>query len=73
MIRPGDLPPDDSDFDEADDQTSQQDIHSNGLDDDYYDNTDEDNEPDLDELDQAYTASESAYTLFDDEDEDDDE
>ena len=72
MITPGDeIPLDDSYEDDADDQQSQKDIHSNGF--------DEENEIDLDELDatvdaaglqQAYDASESAYTL---DDEDDDE
>ena len=63
MIDPIDeLPPDDSGDLENQDQPSQQDIHSNGL-----DVAPEDLEPDpaseRDLLDQASRASESAYTL----------
>jgi hypothetical protein len=58
------LLPDDSDEFDADDQQSQQDIHSNGLDETpvYEEQTD----PDI--LQQSYDASESSYTLNLDED-----
>jgi hypothetical protein len=71
MIAPDDrLPLDDSE-NEEDEQLSQQDIHSNGFDDDVeY----EDNNADIDALDQAYDASEPSYTLnLDDDNTDDDE
>lgn len=63
MINPEDnLPFDDSDNEEADDQQSQKDIHSNGL--------DEETEPiedngssDADRLRQASDASEASFTL----------
>jgi len=73
MITPGDeIPLDDSYDDDADDQQSQKDIHSNGFDEENELDVDEDAEPvDIEGLQQAYDASESAYTL--DEDEDDDE
>jgi hypothetical protein len=71
MITPDDrLPLDDSE-NEEDEQLSQQDIHSNGFDDDveYEDDT-----ADTDALDQAYDASEPSYTLnLDDDNTDDDE
>lgn len=75
MIIPEDeIPLDDSFDDDAEDQQSQRDIHSNGL--------DEENELDpafLDEADpdklvQAYDAAESSYTLdLDDDDTGDDD
>ena len=70
MINPDDeLPPDDSDESEMDDQQSQRDIHSNGLDEDYEGSTVDDDDPAL--LKQAYDAAESSYTLdFDEEDDD---
>lgn len=73
MITPGDeIPLDDSYDDDADDQQSQKDIHSNGFDEENeVDLNDIDEPADIDGLEQAYDASESAYTL--DEDEDDDE
>jgi hypothetical protein len=73
MILPGDeIPLDDSYEDDADDQQSQKDIHSNGFDEEDEIDLDELDEPaDIEGLKQAYDASESAYTL--DEDEDDDE
>lgn len=73
MITPGDeIPLDDSYDDDADDQQSQKDIHSNGFDEENEIDLDEIDEPaDIEGLQQAYDASESAYTL--DEDEDDDE
>jgi hypothetical protein len=72
MITPGDeIPLDDSYEDDADDQQSQKDIHSNGFDDENEIDLDEIDEPaDIEGLQQAYDASESAYTL---DDEDDDE
>jgi len=73
MITPDDiLPPDDSDESEMDDQQSQRDIHSNGLEEDY-EAAREDEEPNPAELEQAYDASESSYTLHSDEDEDHDD
>ena len=63
MITPDDiLPVNDSNENEADDQQSQKDIHSNGLDDFSEDEIGEDN-VDTGKLQQAYDASESAYTL----------
>jgi len=72
MINPDDkLPPDDSDEDEMDDQQSQRDIHSNGLDEDYEPGSIDDYD-DSSNIKQAYDAAESAHTLnLDDEDEDD--
>jgi len=73
IIPDNQIPLDDSDNSNAEDQLSQQDIHSNGLDDipEPGDIVDDAN-PDL--LRQAYEASESAYTLnLDDDDTDDDE
>jgi hypothetical protein len=64
MITPDNqIPLDDSESSEADDQQSQQDIHSNGLDDapEPGDTVENDSEPD--KLQQAYDASESSYTL----------
>ncbi|MGN6394283.1 MAG: hypothetical protein ACTHMI_01875 [Mucilaginibacter sp.] len=70
MITPDDkIPVNDSDESEADDQQSQKDIHSNGLDDFAEDEIGEDN-ADPDKLRQAYDASEASYTLdFGDDDE----
>lgn len=66
MTNPEDqIPPDDSDEFDAADQQSQQDIHSNGLDETPVD----ENTTDTDILQQSYNASESAYTLNLDEDE----
>ena len=72
MINPEDeLPLDDSET-EDDEQLSQQDIHSNGFDEDAeYEATDE--EADIAGLQQAYDASESSYTLNLDDDDLDDE
>ncbi|RZK55033.1 MAG: hypothetical protein EOO91_14825 [Pedobacter sp.] len=63
MITPeNNIPLDDSQNAEADDQQSQKDIHSNGL-----DNTTnvegEIEQPNTDLLKQAYDASEASYTL----------
>ena len=60
MITPDDeLLPDDSETEDFE-QTSQQDIHSNGFDEEL---PLEDNAVDTDKLKQAYDASESSYTL----------
>ncbi|MFD0750731.1 hypothetical protein ACFQZS_11290 [Mucilaginibacter calamicampi] len=71
MITPDDeLLPDDSETEDFE-QTSQQDIHSIGLDDDVEYEAGEVDETDA--LNQAYDASESSYTLnLDDEPRDDD-
>ncbi len=71
MITPGDeIPLDDSYDDDADDQQSQKDIHSNGFDEEDEIDLDDLDVTDIDGLNQAYDPSESAYTL---DDEDDDE
>jgi hypothetical protein len=63
MITPDNqIPLDDSDDSQADDQLSQQDIHSNGLDDEP-EPGDVVDYANPDKLKQAYDASESAYTL----------
>jgi hypothetical protein len=65
MITPANpLPPDDSET-EDDEQLSQQDIHSNGFD----ENTAAGDIDETDALSQAYDASEPSYTLGSDEDE----
>jgi len=65
MITPANpLPPDDSET-EDDEQLSQQDIHSNGFD----DNTGMDDVDKTDALNQAYDASGPSYTLDSDDDE----
>ncbi len=62
MITPEDkLPADDSQTEEAQDQQSQKDIHSNGLDTTTSESGDE--QPNTDMLRQAYDASEPSYTL----------
>ena len=64
IIPDNQIPLDDSDNSEADDQQSQQDIHSNGLDDaPEPGDTLEDNDSERDKLKQAYDAAESSYTL----------
>ena len=70
MIQPDDeLLPDDSEPEDVE-QTSQQDIHSNGFDDD--DLIEDDTEDESDALSRAYEASEPSYTLnLDDEPQDD--
>ena len=66
MITPDDeLLPDDSETEDFE-QSSQQDIHSNGFDEEL---PLEENSVDTDKLTQAYDASESAYTLNLDDDE----
>jgi hypothetical protein len=62
MITPENtIPLDDSENSEAEDQQSQKDIHSNGLDE--TDLTAEDEQPDTEILKQAFDASEASYTL----------
>ncbi len=70
MITPDDeLLPDDSETEDVE-QTSQQDIHSNGFDDDEL--IEENTEDESDALSRAYEASEPSYTLnLDDEPKDD--
>jgi hypothetical protein len=63
MITPDNqIPIDDSENSDVEDQQSQQDIHSNGLD-DIPEPGDTVDFADPDKLKQAYDASESAYTL----------
>lgn len=62
MINPEDnLPVDDSQNTESDDQQSQKDIHSNGL--DHNDGPLEEEQANPDLLKQAFDASEASYTL----------
>ena len=75
MVTPDNqIPIDDSDENENDDQQSQKDVHSNGLDDFSEDEIGDDN-VDTDKLQRAYDAAESSYTLDlgGDDDTDDDE
>ena len=73
IIPDNQIPLDDSNESEADDQLSQKDIHSSGLDDAPEPGDTVDYE-DSDKLKRAYDASESAYTLnLDDDDTSDDE
>ena len=70
MITPDNqIPLDDSENSEADDQQSQKDVHSNGLD-DIPEPGDTVDYEDPDKLQRAYNASESSYTLDVDDDED---
>ena len=63
MINPeDDIPTNDADLSEADDQQSQKDIHSNGLD-DFAEPDEDDGEADADRLQQASDAAEPSYTL----------
>lgn len=63
MINPDDkIPVDDFDNSEADDQQSQQDVHSNGLNEEF-DSSAEESAPAIDLLQQASDASEAAFTL----------
>jgi len=63
MIEPEDIIPlDDSEDGDKEDQVSQQDVHSNGLDEERIPAAESD-EPATDLLRQAFAASESAYTL----------
>jgi hypothetical protein len=67
MISPDDkVPYDDSQDLDPEDQQSQQDIHSNGFDEEEEpDYDDSDGEADADRLQQASDASEASYTLND--------
>jgi hypothetical protein len=70
MITPDNqIPIDDSENSDAEDQRSQQDIHSNGLD-DLPEPGDTVDYADPDKLKRAYDAAESSYTLDLDEDDD---
>ncbi|MFI5452437.1 hypothetical protein ACHMWN_09790 [Pedobacter sp. UC225_61] len=63
MITPENtIPLDDSENSEAEDQQSQKDIHSNGLDEENL-IADEEEQPDTEILKQAFDASEPSYTL----------
>jgi len=63
MITPENkVPLDDFDNDDADDQQSQQDIHSNGFE-AHIDDSADDIEANTDLLDQAFDASEASFTL----------
>jgi hypothetical protein len=62
IIPDNQIPLDDSENSDAEDQPSQQDIHSNGLD-DAPEPGDIVDDADPDKLKQAYDASESAFTL----------
>ncbi|HWZ15346.1 MAG TPA: hypothetical protein VNW95_08930 [Mucilaginibacter sp.] len=74
MITPDNqIPLDDSQDSDAEDQQSQQDIHSNGFD-DIPESGDMIDEDESDNLRQAYDAAESSYTLnLDDDDTSDDD
>ena len=62
MITPeNNIPQDDAQNSEAEDQQSQKDIHSNGLDDTM--DVQDDEDTNIDMLNQAYDASEPSYTL----------
>jgi len=63
MINPDDkLPVDDAESADAGDQRSQQDVHSNGLNEEF-DSANEDSAPPIDLLRQAADASEASFTL----------
>jgi len=62
IIPENNIPFDDTTRDEADDQQSQKDIHSNGLDLND-DNSDDAEVPNTSMLQQAYDAAEPSYTL----------
>jgi hypothetical protein len=63
MINPEDqIPLDDTEGSDKDDQMSQQDIHSNGLDEERIPPAEND-QPEIDLLQQASDASEPSYTL----------
>ncbi|HEY4324650.1 MAG TPA: hypothetical protein VGN20_11715 [Mucilaginibacter sp.] len=64
MINPEDqIPFDDHEFADKEDQLSQEDIHSNGLEEERTPRTPEEVEVNPEALRQAYRASESAYLL----------
>lgn len=62
MIIPDKIPVDDSDDSEAEDQVSQQDIHSNGLDEKFDPDAPDSSAP-VDLLQQASDAAEASFTL----------
>ena len=62
MITPDKIPVDDSENSDAEDQQSQQDVHSNGLD-EHFDPNAPDSAPPIDLLRQASDASEASFTL----------
>ena len=62
MIIPDKIPVDDSENSDANDQQSQQDIHSNGVD-EQFDANAPDSAPPIDLLQQASDASEASFTL----------
>ena len=62
IIPDNQIPIDDSENNESDDQQSQKDVHSNGLD-DLPETGDTVDYADPDKLKRAYDASESSYTL----------
>lgn len=63
MISPDNkIPVDDSEDSDPTDQVSQQDIHSNGLD-EQFDSSAEESAPAIDLLQQASAASQAAFTL----------
>lgn len=62
MIIPDKIPVDDSENSDANDQQSQQDVHSNGLD-EQFDANAPDSAPPIDLLQQASDASEASFTL----------
>ena len=62
MIIPDKIPVDDADDSNADDQQSQQDVHSNGLDEQFDPNSPDSTAP-VDLLQQASDAAEAAFTL----------
>ncbi|MFD0941911.1 hypothetical protein [Pedobacter boryungensis] len=63
MITPENtIPFDDSENSESEDQQSQKDIHSNGLDEEFT-MSEEEEQPNMEILKQAFDASEASYTL----------
>ena len=62
MIIPDKIPVDDSENSDTGDQQSQQDVHSNGLD-EQFDGNSPDSAPPIDLLRQASDASEASFTL----------
>jgi hypothetical protein len=63
MITPDNqIPIDDSDSNESDDQQSQKDVHSNGLN-DFSENAVGEDNVDTDKLQRAYDAAEASFTL----------
>jgi len=62
MIDPeNEVPLDDAEDSDKEDQISQQDIHSNGFDEDFH--PADDDTPNIDKLQQASDASEASFTL----------